>query len=76
MAKFKVLKVFKDKDTQEVYRVSKKGESIELTVKRADEVAAKLGDGFLERIEEDSEADNKPEVVKKTSKKKDKKEGK
>lgn len=76
MAKFKVLKVFKDKDTQEVYRVSKKGESIELTVKRADEVAAKLGDGFLERIEGDSEADNKPEVVKKTSKKKDKKEGK
>ena len=48
MAKFKVLKVFKDKDTQEVCRVSKNGESIELTVKRADEIAAQRGDGFLE----------------------------
>lgn len=39
MAKFEVLKKFKDKETKEVYE---KGTEIELTVKRADEVSDNL----------------------------------
>ncbi|EAC8441520.1 hypothetical protein KVJ58_000478 [Listeria monocytogenes] len=49
MAKFEVLKKFKDKETKEVYE---KGTEIELTVKRADEVADNLGASFLKRLDE------------------------
>lgn len=72
MAKYKVLRTFKDKYTKEVY---KEGQEIEMTVKRADEAAENLkkwdGD-FLERIddkEDDPEKDKKGE-------KKEKGEGK
>lgn len=53
MAKFKVLKKFRDKQTKEVYQPNTE---IEMTVKRAEEVAKNLDDTFLERIEES----NKP----------------
>lgn len=49
MAKFKVLKKFRDKETKEVYE---KGTEIELTVKRAEEVSANLGTSFLKRLDE------------------------
>lgn len=48
MAKFKVLKTFRDKHTKEVY---KKNSVIDITVKRADEVAKNLDGSFLERID-------------------------
>lgn len=48
MAKFKVLKTFRDKRTKEIY---KKGSTIDITVKRADEVAKNLDGSFLERID-------------------------
>jgi len=47
LAKYKVLKVFTDKETNEKYV---KNSEIELTVKRAEEVEAKVGNSFLERI--------------------------
>lgn len=61
MAKYKVLRKFRNLETQEVY---KKDQEIELTVKRADEAIANLekyNDVFLERIdnatsEEDAQA--------------------
>lgn len=53
MVKFKVLKKFRDKQTKEVYQPNTE---IEMTVKRAKEVAKNLDDTFLERIEES----NKP----------------
>lgn len=52
MAKFKVLKKYKDK---ELNRVLSPGEKVEMTVKRSEEVNAKLkehGGPFLERIQE------------------------
>ena len=52
MAKFKVLKTFKDKYTGEKYP---SGTEIEMTVKRSKEAIKNLeehGGGFLERIEE------------------------
>ncbi|EJM6842191.1 hypothetical protein NOU21_002340 [Listeria monocytogenes] len=49
MAKFKILKKFKDKETKEVYE---KGTEIELTVKRAEEVNENLGASFLKRLDE------------------------
>ncbi|EIT7294074.1 MULTISPECIES: hypothetical protein [Listeria] len=49
MAKFEVLKKFKDKETKEVYE---KGTEIELTVKRADEISDNLGTSFLKRLDE------------------------
>ena len=48
MAKYKVLKKFRDVHTKEVY---KKNTEIEMTVKRADEVAKNLDGSFLERID-------------------------
>ena len=48
MAKFKVLKSFRDTHTKDVY---KKDAEIEMTVKRADEVAKNLDGSFLERID-------------------------
>lgn len=52
MAKFKVLKSFRDIHTKEIYT---KGITIDMTVKRAKEVAKNLEGPFLERIEEESE---------------------
>ena len=49
MAKFKVLKKFRNKETREMYEPK---QVIDITVKRADEIKQKLGKGFLERIEE------------------------
>ena len=56
MAKYKVLKTFRDKYTKETYE---KGQEIDMTVKRAEEAIKNLkeyGGGFLERI------DNKEQV--------------
>ena len=49
MAKYKVLKQFRDIETKQVYDVNKE---IEMTVKRANEVEKNLDSSFLERIEE------------------------
>lgn len=49
MAKYNVLKKFRDKETKEVYEV---GTVIDMTVKRAEEVAVNLDDSFLEPVEE------------------------
>ncbi len=48
MAKFKVLKTFRDIHTQEVYAEETE---IEMTVKRAKEVEKNLDGSFLDRIE-------------------------
>ena len=50
MAKYKVLKRFRDKVTREIYEPNK---VIDMTVKRADEVAKNLDNTFLKRVEED-----------------------
>lgn len=49
MAKFEVKKAFQDVYTKEVYE---KGATIEMTVKRADEVEKSLDETFLERVDE------------------------
>lgn len=49
MANYNVLKKFRDKETKEVYEA---GTVIDMTVKRAEEVAVNLDDSFLERAEE------------------------
>lgn len=49
MVKYKVLKSFKDIQTNEIY---KKNAEIEMTIKRAEEVEKNLDDSFLVRIEE------------------------
>lgn len=54
MAKYKVLKPFKNKNTKNWYDT---GQEIELSVERANEMIAnqkKRGGGFLERIDETS----------------------
>ena len=48
MAKFKVLKKFKDVHTDEVYE---KNKEIEMTVKRSEEVEKNLDDSYLERLD-------------------------
>lgn len=51
MAKYKVLKTFRDKHTKEVYEA---GQEIEMTVKRANEAMKNLkkyNGEFLERID-------------------------
>lgn len=51
MAKFKVLNRFKDLKKDEVHEA---GETVDMTIKRADEIEAKLKDynrDFLERID-------------------------
>ncbi len=48
MAKFKVLKAFRDIVTKEDYKVD---QEIELTAKRSKEVVENLGTSFLEKIE-------------------------
>lgn len=50
MAKYKVLKKFRDIHTKEVY---KPNAEIEMTIKRAGEVAKNLDDSFLVRIDKD-----------------------
>lgn len=45
--KFKVVKIFKDKETKEVYEV---GQEIDLTSKREKEVEKNLGKGFIEKL--------------------------
>lgn len=63
MAKYKVLKKFRDKYTKEVY---KEGQEVEMTVKRADEAVKnlkKFEGEFLERIEEEGDKkDNKEKL--------------
>lgn len=49
MAKYNVLKKFRDKETKEVYEA---GTVIDMAVRRAEEVAVNLDDSFLERVEE------------------------
>ena len=67
MAKYNVLKKFRDKETKEVYEA---GTVIDMTVKRAEEVAVNLDDSFLERVEE--KKDDK--TASKDDQKEDKKE--
>lgn len=54
MAKFKVLKNFRDIHTNEIH---KENTEIEMTVKRAKEVEKNLDGSFLERIEETEETE-------------------
>jgi len=49
MAKYKVLKSFRDIHTNEIYKVKSE---IEMTVKRANEVEKNLDSSFLVRVEE------------------------
>lgn len=59
MAQYKVLEIFKDKDTQEIYRV---GQEVELTVKRATEIEKNLKEydkQFLERIDNKNKEEDK-----------------
>lgn len=62
MAQYKVLEIFKDKDTQEIYKV---GQEVELTVKRATEIEKNLkghDKQFIERIDnKDKEEDEENE---------------
>ena len=48
MAKYKVLKRFKDKEKQEIYET---GQEIDITKNRADEINKKLK-GYLEEVQE------------------------
>ncbi len=52
MAKYKVIKVFRNKETDETYSV---GQEVELTVKRASEIEKTLKPlgKFIERIKEE-----------------------
>ncbi|MGG4156173.1 hypothetical protein [Peribacillus muralis] len=52
MAKYKVLKTFKDIHTNEVYNPH---QEIEMTVKRAKEVEQNLDDSYLSRVEENED---------------------
>ena len=54
---FKVLKEFKDIHTKEIYDM---GQEIELTEKRAKEVVANLGSGFLVALEVKEPVKKKP----------------
>jgi len=49
--KVKVLKPFRDKHTNEIYR---KGQTIEVTKKRLAEIKKNLGDGYIEAVPDDS----------------------
>lgn len=57
MAKFKVLKLFKDIHTGDVYEPKS---VIEMNVKRSEEVAQNLDNTYLERIKEDDTKADKP----------------
>lgn len=55
MAKFKVLKTFRDINTSVIYT---SGSEIEMTVKRATEVEKNLDSSFLERIDKPTAEDS------------------
>ena len=58
MAKYKVLKTFRDKYTKETYE---KGQEIDMTVKRAEEAIKNLkeyGGDFLERIDNNEQVED------------------
>ena len=57
MAKFKVLKRFRDIETKKIYEPET---VIKLTVKRSEEVAKNLDDTYLERVKEDNVKAEKP----------------
>lgn len=48
MAKYKVLKKFRDVHTKEIY---KPNQEIDIMVKRADEIASNLDDTYLKRLD-------------------------
>lgn len=52
MAKYKVLKEFRDKHTKEIYE---KDSKINISVKRAKEIEKNLNSSFLKRLEESEE---------------------
>lgn len=60
MAKYKVLKKFRDTHTKEIYEVD---QEIEMTVKRASEVEKNLDSSFLVRVEEVAQAEQAKEEV-------------
>lgn len=58
MARYRVLKRFKDKYTKEIYEA---GQEIEMTVKRANEAIKNLekyGGNFLERIDQNEKGED------------------
>lgn len=59
MAKYKVLKKFRDTHTKGIY---KKDAEIEMTVERADEVEKNLDGSFLVQIDNDENKTNAEEV--------------
>lgn len=67
MAKYNVLKKFRDKETKEVYEA---GTVIDMTVKRAEEVAVNLDDSFLERVEEKKMTRQPAKTIRRKTKKK------
>ncbi|MBC1316597.1 hypothetical protein [Listeria booriae] len=56
MSKFNVLKKFRDLEKDTTYEV---GSTVELTSKRSKEISGKLGDGFIQPVEE--KAEEKPD---------------
>ncbi|MBC1230547.1 hypothetical protein HB816_08830 [Listeria booriae] len=52
MSKFKVLKKFRDLEKDTTYEV---GSTVELTSKRSKEISGKLGDLFIQPVEEKEE---------------------
>ena len=56
MAKYKVLKKFRDIHTKEIYE---KDSVIDMTVKRANEVEKNLDSSFLERIDNKKQEEGK-----------------
>lgn len=71
MAKYKVLKRFKDKETKKVHEPTKEGNIIELTKTRGDQIIKKAGKAYLEAVEveepeqtEDAKAPEKPKETK------------
>lgn len=50
MVKYKVLKTFRDKDTQKIFEV---GSEIEIPVKRANEIEKSLGGSALSRLDDE-----------------------
>lgn len=55
MPKYKVLKKFRDLEKEATYEV---GSTVELTSKRYKEIVSKLGDGFIQVVEEQKPKDN------------------
>lgn len=55
MAKYKVLKEFKDVHTKEIY---KKNAVLDITVKRGDEIISNLDDSYIKRLDEAKKKDD------------------